>query len=186
MLATVTLNRRNTRQVDIDTGARTSLVLNKQFHESNKISEGVPSIEAVWGLGVGGHTKSRLGRVQQFAMGDQKLPDVLTSFTQDVSGAFANPDLAGNIGGEILRRFTVTFDYSRKQMLLEPNSNFAQPFRFDMSGLNLTAGPEFSIIRVNKVIAASPAAEAGGRKGRLISINDRPASAYPLEQCDRI
>ena len=59
---------------------------------------------------------------------------------------FAVGGRAGNIGNEILRRFKVTFDYSRAQMILEPNNAIDQPDEFDMSGLSPLA--EESDLRV--------------------------------------
>ena len=38
------------------------------------------------------------------------------------------PDLDGLLGIEILRRFTVTFDYAGRKLYLEPNRAFSTPF----------------------------------------------------------
>jgi len=43
----------------------------------------------------------------------------------------------GSIGGEILKRFTVCFDYSRQKMYLKRNSDFSTPFTYNMSGITL-------------------------------------------------
>jgi hypothetical protein len=40
----------------------------------------------------------------------------------------ANPDDQRKIGGEVLRRFTVIFDYPHQRIILEPNRNFPEPF----------------------------------------------------------
>ena len=168
---------------DIDTGNRTGLVLNRPFDEQHRVSFGIPTIDAQWGMGVGGRSKQKIGRVADFALGGFKIMDVLTSFSGDAKGAFADPEMAGNIGGEILRRFTVVLDYSRKTVILEPNKDFADPFRFDMSGLNLSSiSPSFKVVQVSSVTAGSPAAAAGLREGDVIvSIDGKPAAGLELE-----
>ncbi|HSP06044.1 MAG TPA: PDZ domain-containing protein, partial [Acidobacteriota bacterium] len=168
---------------DIDTGNRTCLVVNRPFDEQHNVSSSTSTIDALWGLGVGGHSKQKIGRVADFSFGSFKLANVLTSFSEDTKGAFADPEMAGNIGGEILRRFTIVLDYSRKVLIVEPNKDFADPFRFDMSGLNLTStSPDFKIVRVNAVTAGSPAAAAGIQDGDIIEkIDGKPVTGLGLE-----
>lgn len=98
------------------------------------------------------------------------------------SGTFARAGAAGNIGGAILRRFRVIFDYSRRRMILEPAAGFADPFDHDMSGLSLISDtPHFKTIKVLRVIDNSPAAEAGLKPDDLlVSIDGRPASGLRL------
>lgn len=52
----------------------------------------------------------------------------LTQFSQNTSGIFAAPEMAGTIGAQTLRRFTVIFDYQHREMILEPNEHFGDPF----------------------------------------------------------
>jgi hypothetical protein len=51
----------------------------------------------------------------------------LTQFSQNTSGIFAAPEIMGTIGAQMLRRFTVIFDYPHRQMILEPNEYFGDP-----------------------------------------------------------
>jgi C-terminal processing protease CtpA/Prc len=46
-------------------------------------------------------------------------------------------DRNGTVGGEILRRFNIVFNYAENEIHLRKNSNFGDPFRFNMSGLEL-------------------------------------------------
>jgi hypothetical protein len=52
-------------------------------------------------------------------LGNIKLDNPVTMFSQATNGTLANPDLSGNIGNAILRRFKVVFDYSRRVMILD-------------------------------------------------------------------
>ena len=96
--------------------------------------------------------------------------------------------MAGIIGGEVLRRFTVVFDYSRNQMILEPNVHFAEPYEFDLAGLMPVAeGANLDVFRVYHVIDGSPAQEAGVRTGDVISaIDGRTSADLSLEQVRRL
>jgi C-terminal processing protease CtpA/Prc len=42
----------------------------------------------------------------------------------------------GSIGGEIMRRFTVVFDYPNQKLYLRKNKSYDDPFHFNMSGLD--------------------------------------------------
>jgi len=58
----------------------------------------------------------RLGRVPAIRLGAFLVPMPLTQFTQNTSGIFATSDIAGTIGAQMLRRFTVIFDYAHREM----------------------------------------------------------------------
>jgi C-terminal processing protease CtpA/Prc len=78
----------------------------------------------------------------------------------------------------------VVFDYSRQQMILEPNRHFSEPDEYDMSGVLLIAeGNDFKILKVKELIENSPATDAGLRAGDVIStVNGRPAAKLTLER----
>jgi hypothetical protein len=61
---------------------------------------------------------TRIGVLPQFQLGAVKMEAVTASFFE--SGSPVDNGHAGHIGLGLLRRFKVTFDYSRRQMLLEP------------------------------------------------------------------
>jgi S1-C subfamily serine protease len=43
----------------------------------------------------------------------------------------------GSVGGEILKRFSVVFDYKNEQLYLKKNSNFNEPFTYNKSGVEI-------------------------------------------------
>jgi C-terminal processing protease CtpA/Prc len=103
-------------------------------------------------------------------------------FAQDRKGAFASSEFSGVIGGELLRRFKVIFDYAHNRMILEANESLTEPFEYDMSGIRLRAeGEDFKTLKVRRLVENSPATEAGVREGDVISaINGRPATELSL------
>lgn len=94
-------------------------------------------------------------------------------------GAFADQYLAGNIGGGVLKRFTVTFDYRNKVMILEPNAQFGTPEPYDRSGMWVNrAGDAFEVV---DVVPGGAAAKAGIRVGdRIVACDGKRAAEVPL------
>jgi hypothetical protein len=168
----------------IDSGTYSTLRLHRPFAEKHKMLESSRTIVHSSGFGLGGEFAEALGRVQALELGPFKLVSPLTAFSQASRGQTSRKDLAGTIGGGILRRFTVIFDYSRQQMILEPNSHLHDPFAGDMSGMILTtAPPQFTIITVRHVTENTPAAELGIREGdQIVTLDGQPVGAMGLEK----
>ncbi len=74
------------------------------------------------GVGLGTPGEGALGRAEYFELGSYRLKGPVTSCCS------ANPDDQQKIGGEVLRRFTVIFDYPHRRIILEPNRNLTEPF----------------------------------------------------------
>jgi len=69
-----------------------------------------------------GHTSEAVrAPVERFTLSGFSFSNLVANFTVTDEGAGANEDVAGLIGNKILSRFKVIFDYSRHEMILEPN-----------------------------------------------------------------
>ena len=75
-----------------------------------------------------------VGRLPRLQLGRFTLTEPGGPLRSRSKGAFASSEFSGVIGGELLRRFKVIFDYAHKRMILEPNASLAEPFEYDMSG----------------------------------------------------
>ena len=130
-----------------------------------------------------------LGRVPVLRLGRYTLPAVLTSYP-DAADVHRRADVPrnGNIGYELLKRFSLIIDYPHQRMLLRPNPQYRMPFEHDMCGIELLAtGPEYRHFLIMRVMPNSPAATAGLEENeQLLSINFIPAEIYSLTQLDRI
>jgi hypothetical protein len=112
----------------VDSGATTAVWLTKAFTEAHPefLSEH-ETIEVPNVVAVGGELSARLGRLSAVRLGGFLVSMPLTQFSQNTSGIFATPNITGTIGAQMLRRFTVIFDYARREMILEPNEHFGDP-----------------------------------------------------------
>jgi hypothetical protein len=170
----------------VDLGAgRFTAILNTPLVESNSLlTAAQKTIKEPGAEGVGGDVKLLVGRLPRLQLGRFSLTDPVVHFAQDRKGAFGSSEFSGVVGGELLHRFKVIFDYAHKRMILEPNARLAESFEYDMSGIRLRAeGEDFKTLRVQRVVENSPATEAGVREGDLISaIDGKPTAELSLSQ----
>jgi hypothetical protein len=171
----------------IDTGSRSTLDLNAPFVAAHGLLAKYPkAIEATTGWGVGGAAKSRITRMGKLELGtgpagtgSVTVENLVTGFSLQKKGAMAKSNLAGNIGGGLLKRFDVTFDYGKQVMYLKPNSNAKIRDAYDRAGLWLLTDPEG--LRVKDVTAGGPAAKAGLKVEDLIlAVDGKKATEIPL------
>ena len=151
----------------IDTGARSSLVLSTPFVQKYNLGAKTgKKIDVFSGIGIGGKAPGKVTRVKSIEIGKFNIPAPVTTLSSSEKGAFASEKIDGNIGGGILKRFTVIFDYPNQRMILEPNNNFTYEDDFDMAGLWLTKDNDTT--RVDFVVKDSPADKAGIKEGDVV------------------
>ncbi|MBO6183310.1 MAG: aspartyl protease family protein [Chryseobacterium sp.] len=97
-----------------------------------------PNIEDYLGRGFNGDIYGKRSRIHQLDLGKFKFEKPLTAMPDEFSIQHINlaKDRKGSIGGEIMRRFTVAFDYKNEKIYLRKNKNYGDPFHFNMSGLD--------------------------------------------------
>jgi predicted aspartyl protease len=126
--------------------------------------------------GVGGTTRSRLLQFDEIAIASHRLRDPIVNISEQKTGAFADPNFAGNIGYGTLRNFIPTFDYECRTLELARSTLFGTPPRFDGAGVTWRRG-EDGLWRALHVMPGSPAAAAGLQAGDvLVSMNEHAAS----------
>jgi hypothetical protein len=154
-------------RISVDTGSRSSLTLHSPFVNANGlVAKYHAAPEAVVGWGVGGPSRGHPARLGTLQLESLRIEGIAGDLFTGNKGSDANPDLTGNLGGGVLRRFDVAFDYSKKIMYLTPNQDLAgKPDAFDRSGLWLLVdGDAFKVV---DVAADSAALKAG------LQLNDR-------------
>ncbi len=172
----------------LDTGASVSLLLHPDVSEEIILPENVVTGSLAFGLG--GEVEGLMGRVEQLKLPPFEFRNLVTHF-QDLSNAVDSiyiDDREGIIGGDILNRFTIIFDYFQQKMYLKPNWRYNRAFGYDRSGMSfLASGNTLQDFIVRRVIINSPANEAGVQvEDRLLRINGMGRRNLSLQQITRI
>ncbi len=91
------------------------------------------------GKGLNGNIFGKRTKVRSVKLGNFLLKNAKAAFPDmySFSSIKDHGDRNGTVGGEILRRFNIVFNYPANKIHLRKNSNFGDPFRFNMSGLEL-------------------------------------------------
>ncbi len=168
----------------IDTGASHGLVLDPASNEKITIPE--KHVPSLIGRGIGGLITGQIGRIKSVKLGKYKIPDIVANFpdansymdTLKTTDVFRN----GVIGGELLSRFTVIYNFAGEALYLRKNSAYAQKFHFNMSGITLKAkGARLRRFEVTDVRKESAAEKVGIKPGdEVISINGLLAAELNL------
>ncbi|MPS65751.1 MAG: peptide-binding protein [Chryseobacterium sp.] len=111
-----------------------------------------PNIDDFLGRGFNGDIYGKRSRIHNLYLGNFKFEKPLTAMPDEYSIQHVNmvENRKGSIGGDIMRRFTIAFDYANQKLYLRKNRNFNDPFHFNMSGLDFRQdGMEWSKDIVN-------------------------------------
>ena len=121
----------------VDTGSSDALWL---FHEPEKGLE-IPekNYEDHLGRGLSGDIFGKRSKIKGIRIGDFELKDAKVAFPYRESfGGIDNlGDRNGSVGGEVLKRFNMIFDYPNGKLTLKKNGNFLKPFQYNLAGIEL-------------------------------------------------
>lgn len=170
----------------VDTGSWDALWL----FEKNEENVAVPPIfiDDYLGYGLNGEIHGKKARITSLKMGEYTLAEPTTSFPDSLSiSTINNQDRNGTLGSEILRRFTVVYDYSNQQIFIRKNRRFSEPFHYNLAGMELYQPyanlPYLEVVYIRK---NSPADLAGLLKGDAIRlVNDKKIGIYSSTNFDQ-
>ena len=104
----------------VDTGNTVALVLNAPFVSENSLMAKYHPDDHTTGVGAGGaNSELAVAHASLLQIGGAYVHDLAIALAQHSHGALSNPYLAGFIGTDVLKRFIVTFDYSRQQIIFQ-------------------------------------------------------------------
>jgi hypothetical protein len=166
----------------LDTGERASITLFAPFMaEQPQVVPKTLTAEGADGFGFGGAAMGKLGRLMSLRIGKYDLPDVIADVTTQTKGAFAMPFIGGNVGGGILKRFTLYLNYDTSTMALAPNASYARRDSYERAGMFLVNKDGKKL--VYDVRPGTPAQAAGIVKGDAItSIDGKDVAAKSLDE----
>jgi hypothetical protein len=120
--------------LEVDTGADRAFIFNSPFVKNHGLLLALTDTTESAGRGAGGEQQIVVGRAKSAQMGRFVFNNPTVGLVLDTQGSGGDEAADGVIGGEIFRRFKVILDYSRRQMILEPNRNINDPYPVDPSG----------------------------------------------------
>ena len=94
--------------------------------------------------------------MRDFQLGRYVIPEPSRRASADNEGSLSEDANDGPLGNEILRRFRIVLDYSRRRMMLEPNAHLADP---------IEAGHEWNRFRYGRLPAVQGKESAGELSG---------------------
>jgi hypothetical protein len=160
----------------VDSGASHPLLLDPL--SDRRITVPSKVVSSTIGRGLGGEILGKTGRIKSIKLGTSVLNNVYANFPDENSYSdtttmkvFRN----GTLGGAVLSRFIVVFDFPNEKIYVKRNGNFKEPFHYNVSGLTIRSTgkglrlDEFEIVEVRK---GSAGARAGLEEGdKITSIN---------------
>lgn len=164
-----------TAKLLVDSGASHGLMLEPTSDSRIRVPDS--TVSSVIGRGLGGVITGKVGRIRSLKMGNYDIKRVIANFP-DPNSYFDSLKLGstkrnGAIGGEVLSRFTVIFNFPKEEIYIRKNSAFKKKFHYNLSGLTIKAkGSQLNVFEVTEVRQRSVADNAGVDAGDLIvSIN---------------
>jgi hypothetical protein len=170
----------------VDSGASHSMLLDPASDSTLDVPAN--AVSCTVGRGLGGEIRGKSGRLKELSLGSYTLEDVLVNYpdpnsyvdTLKLGQTFRN----GTLGGEILSRFTVIYNFSKEELHLKKNGDFKKGFYYNLSGLTLRAkGTQLNSFEVTDIRKFSTADTAGIQVGdQILSVNGINASSVNLNQ----
>lgn len=152
------------------------------------------------GEGLSGSIYGKRSKINSLSLGNFELINPTVSYPDSLAIAEAMnfKERNGSLGANILKRFTVIFDYYHDKITLKKGSAFKDPFRYNMSGIELVYNGKILVkendngaikmensnfkvtfdynykfvfkptYRIEKLRKDSPAAKAGVMKGDIL------------------
>ncbi|TBW27564.1 aspartyl protease family protein [Gramella sp. KN1008] len=135
--AQVSIEGESPRQVDllVDSGSGDALWLFSDEEKGIYLPE--RSFEDFLGFGISGSVYGHRSRIKMISLDKYELEDVTVSYPDSLSleSVTSLEERDGSLGAQVLKRFHSVFDYSGKTLRLKPNSDFNDPFEYNMSGV---------------------------------------------------
>jgi hypothetical protein len=168
----------------VDSGASHGLMLEPSTDDRIKVPKN--TVSSVIGRGLGGQITGKVGRIKELDLGSFKMLQPISNFP-DANSYFdslksGSRDRNGAIGGEVLSRFTVVFNFPKEMMYLKKNSFFKKRFHYNLSGITVKAkGSRLETFEITEVRGESVADKSGVKIGDLIkAINGIPSESLDL------
>lgn len=108
-------------------------------NSSNEIRVPEKNFEDFLGKGFSGDVTGKRARISEFEISEFKFNNLIAAFPDSTSLRHVKmvSGRLGSVGGEILKRFSIVFDYTNKNLFLRINNSFDAPFNYNKSGIEI-------------------------------------------------
>ncbi|RAW03202.1 aspartyl protease family protein [Pseudochryseolinea flava] len=155
----------------VDSGASHSLLLDPNSSDEIQVPEN--TVSSTIGRGLGGEITGKVGRISSLNIGTYSVDKPLANFpdpnsyvdTLKMSSVYRN----GSLGGEMLSRFHVIFNFPKEELYVKKNSYFRKKFHYNLSGVIVKAkGSRLDVFEVQEIREKSPSDVCGLLPGDII------------------
>jgi hypothetical protein len=155
----------------VDSGASHGLMLDP--HSDGRIRVPENTVSSTIGRGLGGEIIGKVGRIQSLELGTYKVENPIVNFpdpnsyidTLKMSSVFRN----GSMGGEMLSRFKVIFNFPKEELYIKKNAYFKKKFHYNLSGVIVKAkGSRLNVFEIQEVREKSVSDLCGLLPGDII------------------
>jgi len=121
----------------IDIGNSDSVWLFQNLSEQIKVPS--RNFEDFLGKGFSGDIEGKRARIAGFSFDKYSFKSPIVAFPDfsSIKSVRMVQNRVGSVGGGILKRFSVVFDYKNEKLYLKKNSNFNEPFTYNKSGVEI-------------------------------------------------
>ncbi|MEQ9466756.1 MAG: aspartyl protease family protein [Ekhidna sp.] len=180
--------KKTSLDIMVDTGASHAALIDYSYIDGIYLPE--KTIVTRLGMGIAGEIPGHVGRMDSVTIECFDFSQMLVSapFEGAYNKVIKRGARIGTFGGELLNRFHVIFDYSKKKMYLEKSKRYKNSFEYNMSGMSLNAvGENLDTLKVVHVDKGRPADKAGIKTGDVIrSINGKSLSSHSLSEINNL
>lgn len=155
----------------VDSGASHGLMLDPNSDPEIHVPDN--TVSSIIGRGLGGEITGKVGRLRSLELGTYSVETPLANFpdpnsyidTLKMTSVFRN----GSLGGEMLSRFHVIFNFPKEELYIKKNAYFKKKFHYNLSGVIVKAkGSRLNIFEVQEVREKSPSDVCGLLPGDII------------------
>jgi len=121
----------------IDTGNTDAFWFFKQKDEGIEMPK--KHIDDFLGRGFSGDVFGKIGRIPSISIGNYNFKNPIAAFPDTIATSDIDKieGRLGSVGSEVMRRFSAIYDYNNNVIYLKKNSNYTEPFSFNMSGVEV-------------------------------------------------
>lgn len=110
------------------------------FEDSSKnIAIPQKNFDDFLGKGFSGDIEGKRGKIEKFNLAEFEFKNLIAAFPDSISikNVTIVTDRMGSVGGEVMKRFNVVFDYKNQKLFLKKNGNFSSTFSYNKSGIEV-------------------------------------------------